>query len=100
MSDNNTMPYPKCTYCGNFHRYSADMCKDMNQKYWGTLDRSVDTIADLRRQLAAASIREARLAEYAEHRADCNADLSEGDDVYHCTCGLDALLRELGETRG
>lgn len=39
------------------------------------------------------ALREA-LDKYGEHRADCNADLSEGDDVYPCTCGLDALVKE------
>lgn len=33
---------------------------------------------------------------YMVHMGDCNADLSEGDDVYKCTCGLDALLAKLG----
>lgn len=36
------------------------------------------------------ALREA-LEKYGEHRADCNADLSEGDDVYPCTRGPDAL---------
>lgn len=33
---------------------------------------------------------------YMQHMGDCNADLSEGDFTYPCTCGLDALLAKLG----
>jgi len=28
VSDNSTLPYPVCSYCGGRHNYSAVMCKD------------------------------------------------------------------------
>ena len=31
MSDS-TIGMPKCSYCGNYHNYSAEMCKDMMMK--------------------------------------------------------------------
>jgi len=53
--------------------------------------------------LAKAEAREAALVavlkKYGQHIGDCDADLSYGDDVYPCICGLaDALAGAKGET--
>ncbi len=54
MSDHNTLLYPKCTYCGFFHSYSAEMCRDLARAADGMRDGRVDEIATLRQQLAEA----------------------------------------------
>lgn len=63
MGDNNTMP--GCTYCGNHHNYSAEMCKDMMNRPGFTqitTETPVD-VAALRRELAEAR---GKLAEWGK----------------------------------
>lgn len=32
----------KCSYCGNYHNYSPEMCKDMNKITVGKLELSIE----------------------------------------------------------
>lgn len=50
-----------------------------------------DAILSLVAEAHEAALWEA-LEKYGQHMGDCNADLSDDDDIYQCTCGLDAAL--------
>jgi hypothetical protein len=69
-----------CPLCGKWERHEHDL-----------MDRA-DHLADRERLLALLRQAVEAMDMYGEHRADCNADLSEGDDIYPCTCGMTAAL--------
>jgi hypothetical protein len=107
---------PKCGYCGNYHTYSTDMCKDMMKGGAGfvrvsTTPISQDLISAIARAEAAEAERKVAWDRMAVHnkdaddaiaRAEAERDALKGRLRYYedtLCCDMKVLLEKGGETK-